>query len=189
MFLRSADGGRTWSEPRTVAQDPSGRLFNWDMRCGVRPDGRIDTFAWTYDREAGAYLDIHHRIAAADASDVTPARPLGFADQPGRPATLADGRLVLPYVDRFDTGRILARMAPRTDGEFGEPDVLHRQTSLSKSASAADDILTQMSLWSYGLPWAEVLPDKDVLVVWYAGTPDRMDIHWARITVPDAATG
>jgi len=46
-----------------------------------------------------------------------------------------------------------------------------------------------MSRWSYGLPWAEALPDGDVIVVWYAGTPESMDIHWARLSVPEPATG
>lgn len=188
VFLRSTDGGRTWSEPRTVAQDRTGRLFNWDLRCGVRPDDRIDTFAWTYDTEAGAYLDIHHRTASPDGTDVTPARPLGFADQPGRPAMLGDGRLVLPYVDRFGAGRICARLASFPARDFGAPVVLYQHDDAGGASSAGDKTLAQMPRWSYGLPWAEVLPGGDVLVLWYAGTPDRMDIHWARLNVPEPLT-
>lgn len=187
VLLRSADGGATWSGPATIAHDPSGRLFNWDMRCAVRPDGRIETFAWTYDTAAGVYLDIHRRTATADAREVTEAIPLGFADQPGRPAILPDGRLVLPYVDRFGTERICARIASRADGDFGAPIVLHRQEGGTGAASAADETLSQMSRWSYGLPWAEVLPGGAVLILWYAGTPDRMDIHWARLSAPEPA--
>jgi hypothetical protein len=187
VFLGSGDGGTTWSEPRTVARDPSGRLFNWDMRCAVRPDGRIETFAWTYDTSAGAYLDIHRRTATADASDVTEPVPLGFADQPGRPAILPDDRLVLPYVDRFGAGQICARVAHGPDGDFGAPIVLHRQEAQTDTASAGKETLSQMSQWSYGLPSAEVLPGGAVLILWYAGTPERMDIHWARLIDPEPA--
>jgi hypothetical protein len=42
-----------------------------------------------------------------------------------------------------------------------------------------------MSQWSYGLPSAEVLPGGAVLILWYAGTPERMDIHWARLIDPE----
>jgi hypothetical protein len=38
-----------------------------------------------------------------------------------------------------------------------------------------------MSLWTFGLPYAEALPDDDVLIVYYAGTESVMDIHWARL--------
>ena len=42
-------------------------------------------------------------------------------------------------------------------------------------------LLGDMQLWSFGLPFAETLPDGEVLVVYYAGTPGAMDIHWARL--------
>jgi hypothetical protein len=41
-----------------------------------------------------------------------------------------------------------------------------------------------MSIWSFGLPFAEVLPDGEVLVAYYAGTEAAMDIHWCRL-LPD----
>ena len=45
------------------------------------------------------------------------------------------------------------------------------------------ELLTEMGVWSYGLPYSEVLPDGDVMVVYYAGDADRMDIHWARLAL------
>lgn len=184
VFLWSDDRGETWSPPQTVAHDSTGRIFNWDLRCGVLPDGGIATFAWTYDTETQSYLDIHRRIVNAQNEATSPS-PLGFADQAGRPAMLPDGRVVLPFVDRFGDGQICARLANSADGAFHSEVVLHTQISTSGKPSAADELLTQMSQWSYGLPWAEALTDKSVLIVWYAGSPARMDIHWARLKVPE----
>ena len=31
------------------AGDETGRIFNWDLRCGVNKNGTITSFAWTYD--------------------------------------------------------------------------------------------------------------------------------------------
>ena len=42
-----------------------------------------------------------------------------------------------------------------------------------------------MSLWSFGLPFAETLPDGSVMVVYYAGDAESMSCYWARLD-PDA---
>jgi hypothetical protein len=40
-----------------------------------------------------------------------------------------------------------------------------------------------MDLWSFGLPFAEVLPSGDVLVFYYAGEPKALDVRWARLAI------
>jgi hypothetical protein len=43
MFIRSTDGGQTWSAPRRVNTDPIGnRAFQWFGTMSVSPEGRID---------------------------------------------------------------------------------------------------------------------------------------------------
>jgi len=42
-FIRSTDGGQTWSAPMRVNDDPAGtRAFQWFGTMSVSPDGRID---------------------------------------------------------------------------------------------------------------------------------------------------
>ena len=40
-----------------------------------------------------------------------------------------------------------------------------------------------MSVWSFGLPYAEALPDGDVMAVYYAGDAGCMDVRWARLAL------
>jgi hypothetical protein len=40
-----------------------------------------------------------------------------------------------------------------------------------------------MDVWSFGLPFAEVLPGGEVLVLYYAGEPTALDVRWARLAV------
>ena len=94
VHLRSSDGGATWSEPVTVLEDPTGRIANWDQRGAIAPDGRLVTFTWTYDFETATYLNVRRRISADGVAPFGPAEDLGFADQPGHPAVLPDGRVV-----------------------------------------------------------------------------------------------
>jgi hypothetical protein len=183
VFFHSADGGETWGAPAIAGFDPSGRIFNWDQRCGVAPDGRIGVFLWTYDTEAARYLNIHRRISSDHGYTWSPAEDLGITDQAGRPAVLPDGRVVLPWVDRFQTHSIRARLAPDIASPFDPASevVIYDHAQPVQQDESMGDLLAEMSLWTFGLPYAESLPDGDVLVVYYAGNDKTLDIHWARL--------
>ncbi len=185
VYLHSSDDGRTWSTPITVAEDPSGRIFNWDLRAAVAPDGRIASFAWTYDSETATYLDIHRRISADGGRSWSAPEALGFADQAARPAIRADGSIVIAWVDRFGTQSIRARYAPALDAPFDPASevVIYQNGHGEAASSDTGDMLTSMDVWSFGLPYAEALPDGDVLVVYYAGEPGALDVRWVRLRV------
>ncbi len=183
VYLHSGDDGRTWSAPASVAEDPSGRIFNWDLRAAVAPDGRIASFAWTYDSTTATYLDIHRRISADGGLNWTAPEPLGFADQAGHPAILPDGTIVLAWVDRFNSRSIRARRAPRLDAPFDAASevVIYRHGQGEAATAGTGDMLASMDVWSFGLPYAEPLPGGDVLVLYYAGEPAGLDVRWARL--------
>ena len=188
VYAYSEDGGQTWSDAVTTCQDPTGRIFNWDQRAEVAPDGRLATFTWTYDRETTMYRNIHRRVSGTEGASWTQPEDLGFADQAARPAMLADGRVVLAWVDRFGTQSIKARMAATVDALFAaetEVDLYRLESAASTVAGEGDtgELLSEMGVWSYGLPYAEVLADGEVMVVYYAGDADRMDIHWVRLAL------
>lgn len=183
VYVFSDDGGENWSAPHLVCRDQSARVFNWDQRAAVAPDGRVVTFSWTYYRKEQRYLDIHRRISANEGASWSAPEDLGFADQPSHPAILPDGRVVLAWVDRFGTRSICARLADSIDGVFRPESevVLHKAATPPATAGSTAEALADMQTWSYGLPFAEVLPDGDVMVVYYAGTSSAMDIHWVRL--------
>ena len=185
VMFRSTDGGQTWAEPISAGEDPTGRLFNWDQRAAASPDGRIATFTWTYDSEKARYLNIHRRISSDGGRSWSPPKDLGIADQAGHPAVLPDGRIVLPWVDRFGSASIRARVARSIDASF-DPNrevilYAHREASAVSPTDDMGGLLSDMSLWTFGLPYAEALPDGDVLVVHYAGSEQAMDIRWSRL--------
>ncbi|MFO1093502.1 MAG: sialidase family protein [Planctomycetaceae bacterium] len=73
-YAYSDDLGATWSRATTVCQDPTARIFNWDQRAGVGPNGEIVTFTSTYDREAQKYLNVHRRISRDEGDGRGPSR-------------------------------------------------------------------------------------------------------------------
>jgi hypothetical protein len=186
VLFHSHDGGASWGAAVVAGQDPSGRIFNWDQRIGMAPDGRLGAFVWTYDSATQRYLNIHRRVSPDRGATWSAADDLGVADQAGRPAVLPDGRVVLPWVDRFGTRSIRARVAPAIDAAFApESEVeiyaLDRAAENAADAGTTGALLAEMALWTFGLPYAEALPDGDVLVVYYAGSAAAMDIRWARL--------
>ena len=187
VYLYSEDAGHSWSTPVTVSQDPSGRIFNWDQRAGIAPDGRLVTFSWTYDRETSVYLNIHRRLSTDEGATWTQPEDLGFADQASHPAILPDGRTVLAWVDRFETRSIRARSASAIDARFDPArEVLlyeHASVDSRVQTGGTGEMLAEMNLWSFGLPFAEALPSGDVLVVYYAGPLSCMSIYWTRLSL------
>ena len=191
VHLWSDDDGSTWSAPATVVADPTGRIANWDQRGAVAPDGRLASFAWIYDFAAIAYLNIRRRISADEGRTFEEPTDLGFADQPGHPAILPDGRVVLCWVDRFGSRSIRARMAASIDGPF-DPDseiVLYEAARRGPASGPASnettgEALVDMRSWSYGLVYADALPGGDVGVVHYApGSAGGIEIRWLRLAV------
>ncbi|MCX6044642.1 MAG: sialidase family protein [Chloroflexi bacterium] len=187
VFFHSSDAGQTWAEPVIVGFDPTGRIFNWDQRCGVAPDGRIVTFNWTYDTQTTRYVNIHRRISSDHGYTWSAPEDLGFADQAAHPAILPDGRIVLVWVDRFQTHSIRARLASDVAAAFDPQSevVVYTHGSAAKQDDNTGELLAEMALWSFGLPYAEALPNDDVFVVYYAGTEKGMDIYWARLGLED----
>jgi hypothetical protein len=196
VHLSSDDGGATWSAPATVVADPSGQLANWDQRGAVGPDGRLVSFAWVYDFAAVAYRTIRRRISTDDGRSFGPPTDLGFADQPGHPAILPDGRVVLAWVDRFGTRSIRARIASSIDAPFDPTSEIVLFDAADRSAGAAGmavtaspsgttgDALVEMQTWSYGLCHADTLPNGDVGVVHYApGESGGIEVRWLRLTI------
>ena len=120
VYLYSENQGRSWSQPVTVSQDPTARIFYWDQRAGVTGDGVVATFSWTYDRQTNSYLNIHRRLSRDEGRSWTPPEDLGITDQAAHPAILPDGQVLLSWVDRFKTQAIKARLAERVDAPFGE---------------------------------------------------------------------
>ena len=102
---------------------------------------------------------------------------------------LADGRVVLPYVDRFGSRSIRARLSATVDAPFDpatEVVLYSLRGEAGEQTQSTTETLSEMGLWTFGLPYGETLADGTAFIVYYAGTDEQMDIHWAKID-PDAS--
>jgi hypothetical protein len=93
--------------------------------------------------------------------------------------------MVLAWVDRFGTHSIRARLATDIAAPFTPESevVIYTHGEQPEQGDDTGALLAEMGLWSFGLPYAEALPNGSVLVVYYTGTSSQMDIRWARLRV------
>ena len=189
VYLYSSDEGVTWTPPVTVCQDPTGRIRNWDQRVDIATDGRLVSYTWTYDSDLVVYEDIHRRTSMDEGLTWTEPVPIGMTDQAGHPAMLPDGRVVLPWVDHFETFSVRARLAPSVDGEFDPAsEVVLFQAAAAEPGEGTDggEALLAMSSWTFGSPYALRLNDGTVLVCAYAGEHEgALGVNWYLLD-PDA---
>ena len=186
VLMYSRDEGNTWPEFAVAAADPEARLFYWDQRPRVLADGTILDLFWTFDRQRAVYLNIHARASGDNGRTWSDLWDTGVPGQPAPPASLPDGRIVMPYVDRQRTPIIKLRVS--TDGARTWPastelvldDRLNQAQEGGKSSM--QDAWSEMAAFSVGLPTTAGLAHGDVLVVYYAGLKtDHTGLYWVRL--------
>lgn len=168
------DNGKTWGEAIDIHSDPELRVFCWDQRPGVLQGGELLDMFWTFDRKTAQYRNIHAAASKDSGLTWTDVWDTGVPGQPATPVRLPDGRVVMVYVDREGEPTIKARVS--SDGGKTWPAstevVVHKRelkTQTRGDKTEMKDAWAEMSKFSLGLPNATLLPNGDVLSVYYTG--------------------
>ena len=149
----------------------------------INKNGTITSFAWTYDSAKKTFLNIHQRISNDEGKTWSQPKDLNISDQPSHPALLKDGKVVLAWVDRFKNQSIKVRVSDNLNAHFDEISevTIFNQKKIKQNNKELGGLLADMNIWSFGLPYADVLQSGKVLVFYYAGNDKKMDLHWIRL--------
>ena len=191
-LLISRDGGETFDPPWRVAQHPEHTLYYWDQRlCPTATPGEFIALFWTHDRAAQHDCRVHFlRASIGDAQPLPLPVETTIPGQIAAPVLLEDGRLFAFVVDRDQPGTLTLWQSP--DGGITWPAdsrlVVHQQAELAKLSQGHEQIdfaqyWEDMGKWTFGHPAIRLLSDDRLLLAFYAGSPERMSIHWARVRV------
>ena len=187
----SHDGAQTFDPPIVTATDPANRLFFWDNRLAVDPaSGRMLGMFWTHDREEKRDVNAHVAWGAPDGQEWTSPLDAGFAGQIPTPLILPDGRVLVVYVHRHHPPSLRAMLS----SDFGKTwdaagELVYYQKEMGQEAGMVqgkrqiEDYYADMRVWTFGHTQAGLLPDGDVIVVYYAGDMESLSIHWVRISL------
>jgi hypothetical protein len=182
------DGGRTFSEPLLVAQDPKREVYYWDQRlCPAGEDGELVALFWTHDLRQKRDLNVH-LLRGRLESGPSEVRETTIPGQIAAPLLLEDGRLLAFVVDRDRPGTLKLWSSPDggTTWPAGDCLLVHEQEERAALSQGRENIdfkqyWEDMGKWSFGHPALRPLGRGRVLLAWYAGTPEAMSIHWARV--------
>lgn len=189
-LLVSSDGGRSFASPFQVARHPGDRVYYWDQRlCVTGAPGEFVALFWTHDREAKRDRRVHFLRATVDAMPTLPVET-PVPGQIAAPLWLEDGRLLAFVVDRDRPGTLRLWCSPDGGGTWPVDRSLlvhvhEEQALLSQGRENIDfgQYWQDMARWSFGHPAIRRLDERHVLLAYYAGTPSRMSLHWARVRV------
>ena len=187
----SADGGMSWPELVIVAHDPSGQVLYWDQRLCVDPDnGELIAMFWTHDRQAKQDMNIHIARGSPDARQWRQPVSTGIAGQICAPLALGGRRLLAAYVHRhhLPSLRVILSDDLGHTWRMAEELVFYDKTRGGQESGMSgqrdfSDYWADMGVWTFGHPTTLLLPNGEVMVVYYAGDETAMGIHWVRIAV------
>ena len=192
-LLVSEDGGQSFGPPVLVAQDPEHKVYYWDQRlCATRTPGEFYGLFWTHHLAEQIDLNVHvgHGQLKDGYAKCDPIQETSIPGQISAPLWLDDGRLLAFVVDRNRPGTM--KLWSSHDGGQTWPAAecltVHthdEQAALAQKSARVDfaEYWEDMGKWSFGHPAIVQLDEERVLLAWYAGTPDRMSVHWCRINI------
>lgn len=186
----SRDGGRTFEKPWSVAQDPQQKIYHWDERlCVAGDNGEFVGMFWTHNRAEQRDMNVHLLRASLADGDGAADLPVetSIPGQIAAPCVADDGRLLAFVVDRDKPGTMTLWQS-RDDGATWPEEgklIVHRHDEQATTTQGRNNIdfaeyWEDMGRWSFGHPVIRPLAEG-WLLAWYAGTPERMSVHWARV--------
>jgi hypothetical protein len=197
-LLVSRDEGATFTAPLLVAQCPEHKVYYWDQRlCPGPQPGQFTALFWTHNLADQRDLDVHlrHGVVTENAIDLSAIVPTKIPGQIAAPLRLRDARLLAFVVDRGQPGTMTLWCS--SDDGATWPSA-HRRVIYTHDERAA---ITQgrenidfkqywedMGKWSFGHPAMRSLGDGRLLLAWYAGTPNCMSLHWARVRIEEGGS-
>ncbi|MFP5371541.1 MAG: sialidase family protein [Actinomycetes bacterium] len=157
FFMRSADGGGTWSDPVRVNDDPVGnrRSQKWP-RMSVAPDGRVDVAWYDYRNDEADVPEDDVEFFLGTVNDVYLA-----SSQDGGTTFLGNVRVTEEAIDRslgtYNT-QYFVEVPPGVASGDGAAVVAWSDTRLADAETAAQDVFAaRVSLGPERSGWLAVL--------------------------------
>ncbi len=181
IALVSRDRGKSWTEYLDVMDGTPEKVIYWEQSLVQLPDDRLLAVTWAFDEKTGRSLPNPYAISTEGKAFSAP-RPTGLRGQTAKIICLSDGRILCLY-RREDKPGLWANLS-RLDGEQWvnlDEAVMWQgaKAGMSGQGASADEL----SDLRFGFPSMTLLPDGDVLTVFWCCEDGVNNIRWLRIRV------
>jgi hypothetical protein len=180
--MLSRDGGKSWPEWAIVAHDHPARKF-WCNRVTKLTDGRLACVSWTFDNATEQDLPLHITFGSSDGRQWSTPASTGVAGQVSYLFPYDESTLLMATSHRETPAGI--RLRQSTDGgkswEKNGLVVFDAESQSAKSGGDLGSYYQQMTNYTFG--WSPMLRLKDgsILLAYFAGVGDAIDICYAKI--------
>jgi hypothetical protein len=147
---------------------------------------------WSHDRVAERDVPIHIAWSSGDGRGWSEPQPTSIEGQICTPLFLPGGRLLATYVHRHDPPGLRAVLSDDGGRSWRIEEELEfyrkQRVGAESGMGGRRDFgayWADMSVWTFGHPWPTLLPDGDVLIIYYAGDSESMGVRWARIRLEE----
>jgi hypothetical protein len=165
--MRSADGGRTWSEPIDIFHDTENRIGFWEARIAQLSGDLLLATCWAHDWQADQDLPNHFALSHDGGRMWGPPAASPAPGQTGWPLSLGDGRILFVYNHRKPPVGLRAQVADVARGQWTtvyDGEVWSPEDRRTGSITRDDYAVTH---FQFGAPSALRLSGDASLVVYW----------------------
>jgi len=181
IALVSADQGQTWTEFIDVLDASAQGWIHFESSLVQLPDGRLLSVSWAFDDKTGTSRPLPYAISN-DGKTYGPAQPTGLNGETSKLLSLGDNYVFCVY-RRYDQPGLWGNLA-RIEGDqwvnLEEAPLWQGTESRMFGQQASAD---ELSALAFGFPQPHLLPDGNVMIVFWCREDCVHNIRWLRVTV------
>jgi len=181
IALVSHDEGRTWPECMTLLDGYAQGIMHLECSLIQLPDGRLLSCAWAFDVASGTSQTLSYAISA-DGQKFGEPRPTGIRSETSKLLSLGDEHVLCVY-RRTDRPGLWVNLV-RIDGDswenLGEAPLWEGADSKMFGQRSSSEELAALA---FGFPQPHLLPDGDVMVLFWCREDCVHNIRWVRFSV------
>lgn len=180
--LLSFDGGRTWPEWAMIAYDHPARKF-WCNRVTKLTDGRLACVSWTFDNATEQDLPLHITFGSLGGKQWSAPVSTGVAGQVSYLFPYDESTLLMATSHREAPAGIRLRQSADGGRSWNGDGLLvfDAEDQASQSGGNLAEYYNFMTNYSFG--WSPLLrlQDSSILLVYFAGSGEAINICYAKI--------
>ena len=181
VALVSHDRGQTWPEYLDIMDGTADGVIHFEQSVVELPDRRLLAVAWAYEEATGKSRPNPYAICA-DGQVFSEIKSTGLRGETAKIHALPDGRILCLY-RRTDAPGLWGNLS-HLDGSVWVNDEQMPLWQGSSSIMNAEATTSQaLADLKFGFPSMTLLPDGDILAVFWCQEADVYNIRWLRIGV------